>query len=87
MVWLYFMTAGGDMKYQPAFDIWQMPVAFYKYIQRGQWVYAGDKKHKGVFLGVKRNGIVVVAWYENAKRSDSYNNYVVSLTQYAKGQA
>lgn len=74
------------MQYQESFDIWAMPTAFYKHIKRGQWVYAGDKANKGIFLGVKPSGTVVVAWYGNAKRQASFREYVASLTSYAKGK-
>jgi hypothetical protein len=73
------------MKYQPSFDLWAMPVPFYKHIRRGQWVYARDKANKGIFLGVKPSGTVVVAWYGNAKRHASFRAYVSTLTAYAKG--
>jgi hypothetical protein len=54
-------------------------------LQPGQWVYAGDKDSKGQFLGVKKNDVVVVAWYGNAKGHRSYYDYVRSLRQFAKG--
>ena len=71
------------MKYQPAFNVWAMPDAFYKHIQPGQWVYAGDKTNKGIFLGVRKSGSVVVAWYQNAKRHKSFREYVKTLHNYA----
>jgi hypothetical protein len=37
------------MKYIQAFDIWNIPNELIKYIQPGQWVYAGDKDNKGIF--------------------------------------
>lgn len=72
------------MQYQKAFDIWAMPAPFYKHIQRGQWVYAGRADNKGIFLGVKPNGTVVVAWYGNAKRQN-FREYIKTLTAYSKG--
>lgn len=72
------------MKYQPMFNIWEVPTVLYKHIKRGQWVYAGDKDNKGIFIGVKKSGVVVVAWYHNAKRND-YRDYVQNLTNYCKG--
>lgn len=74
------------MQYQKAFDIWAMPTPFYKHIQRGQWVYAGSTDNKGVFIGVKPSGTVVVAWYGNAKRQPNFRDYIATLTNYAKGK-
>ncbi len=71
------------MKFQPSFDIWSMPVDFYKHIQSGQWVYAGDKSNKGIFLGIKKSGVVVVAWYGNAKNAKSFREYIKTLHAYA----
>jgi len=71
------------MKYQAAFNVWDMPAAFYKHIQIGQWVYAGDKQNKGIFLGIKESGSVVVAWYGNAKSKSSYREYIKALREYA----
>jgi hypothetical protein len=74
------------MKYQPAFNVWAMPDAFYKHIQTGQWVYAGSKDNKGIFLGVRKSGTVVVAWYHNAKSHKSFREYVKTLHHYASGK-
>lgn len=52
-------------------------------LQPGQWVDNGGSK--GVFLGVKSNGIVVVAWQDNARASKDYRGYVKALREYAKG--
>lgn len=53
----------------------------------GQWVCttsdATDKTSKGIFLGVKPSGVVVVAWYMNAKGRDSFRGYVRALRDYA----
>ena len=74
------------MKYQAAFNVWSMPAAFYQHIQVGQWVYAGDKQNKGIFLGIKKSGTVVVAWYGNAKNQKSFKAYIKALHTYAKGE-
>ena len=51
------------MKYQKPINIWNVvPASRVKDIQVGQWVYAGDKEDKGIFLGVKPSGVVVCAW-------------------------
>ena len=71
------------MKYQPMFNIWEMPHAFYSHIQPGQWVYAGDRENKGIFCGVKPSGIVVVAWYGNAKNQD-FRGYIRAVMCYAR---
>jgi len=74
------------MKYQQPINIWNVvPAARIKDIQPGQWVYAGDKADKGIFLGVRSTGVIVCAWYRNAKNSHDFKGYVKSLRQYAQG--
>jgi hypothetical protein len=46
-------------------------------LQPGQWVYSVDMDSMGRFLGVKRNGIVVVSWSRKLA-------IVKALRQYAK---
>lgn len=80
-------SKGSAMKYQPSINIWNVvPASRIKDIQPGQWVYAGDKSNKGVFLGVKPSGVVVCAWYENAKGAESFRGYIRTLRQYALNQ-
>lgn len=72
------------MKYQKPINIWNVvPTSRIKDIQAGQWVYAGDKENKGIFLGVKPSGTIVCAWYHNAKNSKDFRGYVKTLRQYA----
>lgn len=73
------------MQFIHAFDIWSVPTALLKNAQPGQWVYAGNPADKGRFLGVKKSGVVVVAWHGNAKNQGNYGEYVKTLRQYAKG--
>jgi hypothetical protein len=73
------------MKFTHAFNIWEVPSELLKHAQAGQWVYAGDKSNKGIFLGVKRSGTIVVAWYGNAKGQQSFKSYIKTLRTYAKG--
>ena len=73
------------MQFMPSFNIWEVPAPLLAKAQPGQWVYAGDKENKGIFLGVKRSGTVVVAWYGNAKGRESFKGYVKTLRAYAKG--
>jgi hypothetical protein len=65
------------MKFAPSFNIYDVPVSLLRHAQPGQWVYAGDKGAMGRFVGIKKNGIVVVSWKRTA---DS----VKTLRQYAK---
>jgi hypothetical protein len=54
----------------------------------GQWVSTTTtptKGSKGIFLGVKPSGTVVVAWYMNAKGQKSFRQYVQALRHYARG--
>ena len=73
------------MRYLPAFDIWQVPTELLPYVQPGQWVYAGDKEHRGRFFGVKKSGNVVVAWRNNALNSKAPKEYYRFMRRYAKG--
>lgn len=66
------------MKFVTAFNVFDVPRSLLRHAQPGQWVYAGDKGAMGKFLGVKKNGIVVVSW---SRKVDS----VKTLRQYAKG--
>jgi hypothetical protein len=76
------------LNFVKAFNIWDLPVESLAAIVRpGQWVYAGDRDSMGRFLGVKRNGIVVVAWRENARRyPDGKKAYYRQLRNYALGR-
>jgi hypothetical protein len=73
------------MKYTTAFNVWEVPVELLKHAQAGQWIYAGERSNKGIFLGVKRSGVVVVAWYGNIKNQHDKIGYVRTLRKYAKG--
>jgi hypothetical protein len=72
------------MRYQKAINIWNISDSEIKKLQGGQWVYGGDLNNKGVFLGVKKSGTVVVAWLGNARFQDSYKGYIKALSQYAR---
>lgn len=72
------------MRYQKAINIWNISDSEIKKLQGGQWVYGGDLNNKGVFLGVKRSGTVVVAWLGNARFQDSYKGYIKALSNYVR---
>jgi hypothetical protein len=73
------------MKFQRTFDIWSVPAPLYKHIQPGQWVYAGDRSNKGIYLGLTQRGTVVCAWYQNAKAQGrgKFKWYIRTLRNYA----
>jgi hypothetical protein len=71
------------MQYQKAFDIWAMPTEFYKFIQPGQWVYAGDKNNIGRFYGIKSTGVAVVAWLGNARKHPKPSEYFKTIHTFA----
>lgn len=76
------------MKFAPSFNIWAVPADLLKHAQPGQWVYAGDRSNKGRFLGVKRSGVIVVAWLGNIRNQGTHANrleYVRNLRNYAIG--
>ena len=75
------------MRYQPSFNIWDIPTPLYKHLQVGQWIYAGDRDNKGIFLGVKPSGTIVCAWHKNAQAhgKGQFNKYIKTLRTYAKG--
>jgi hypothetical protein len=73
------------MKYQKTVNIWNTAP---ESLQVGQWVTAGsDPTSKGIYLGVKPSGSVVVAWYMNAKGQRSFRKYIQTLRHYARGTA
>jgi hypothetical protein len=72
------------MKYIQAFNIWNIPNELVRYIQPGQWIYAGDKSNKGIFQGIKSNGIIVVAWKGNIDNKPNKRAYIQRLRIYAK---
>lgn len=72
------------MRYQKAINIWKMSDSEIKKLQAGQWVYGDDIKNKGMYLGVKKSGTVVVAWLGNASKQNNYQGYIKALSQYAR---
>ncbi len=73
------------MQYQKSVDIWQLSDKQIKQLQVGQWIFAGDTKNIGRFLGVKKSNTVVVAWHGNASFQESYSGYIQTLLNYARG--
>jgi hypothetical protein len=76
---------GAKMRYKKSVDIWQLSDKQIKKLQVGQWVFAGDTKNIGRFLGVKKSNTVVVAWHGNASFQKSYKGYIQTLLNYARG--
>ena len=72
------------MRYQKALDIWRLTDKQIQNLQTGQWIYGGNDKNLGRFLGVKKSGTVVVAWQGNASFQKSYIQYIKQLLNYAK---
>lgn len=72
------------MQYSKAINIWNLSDNEIKKLQVGQWIFGGDSKNLGRFLGVKKSGTVVVAWNGNAKFQVCYNGYIKQLLNYAK---
>lgn len=73
------------MKFKPSVNLWNLSSEERAKLQPGQWVYAGVKEDKGIYLGQKPSGSDVVAWYRNAKGRVSFRQYINDLRQYAKG--
>ena len=72
------------MKYKNSIDIWKLSDSEIEKLQPGQWVYAGgDTSNKGVYLGYKKSGTLVVAWKGNWHKIN-YRKYLTSLRDYAK---
>lgn len=73
------------MRYTPPVNIWDTNV-IPRNLQPGQWVYAGNEQDRGMFLGVRNQHTVVVAWLGNIRGHGSNRQaYIRSLRQYAKG--
>ena len=70
-------------RFLPAMNIWTSTEDERDTWQPGQWCYAGNKEDRGIYLGKKESGSIVVAWYQNAKNRKSYKEYVRSLRNYA----
>lgn len=73
------------MRFQKAIDLWSLSENQRKELKRGQWVYAGHPKDKGIWCGIRSSGSGVVAWYDNAKNRNNFWDYVKTLHEYAKG--
>jgi len=73
------------MRYSKPVDIWQLSDKQIKQLQVGQWVFAGESKNIGRFLGIKKSNTVVVAWQGNASFQESYKGYIQTLLNYARG--
>lgn len=72
------------MKYQKILDVWALTHEQIAKLQPGQWVKAGaSDTQRGVYLGTKPSGTVVVAWYGNAK-GHNYRAYIQTLRAYAR---
>jgi hypothetical protein len=77
------------MRYQPTLNIHNLTQGEIKRLHPGQWVtttHPSDKAAKGIYLGVKASGSVVVAWYMNARGHRgglTFRGYVKTLRQYA----
>jgi hypothetical protein len=74
------------MLYQKAIDIWTISDTEIKKLQAGQWVYGSDIKNKGMYLGMKKSGTIVVAWLGNASKQNNYRGYIKALSNYARGE-
>lgn len=74
------------MKYQPTVNIYSLTDAQISALQIGQWVATTDqiinRNERGIYLGTKPSGTVVVAWYGNAK-GNNYRAYIRTLRNYA----
>ena len=73
------------MRYQKSIDIWSISDSEISKLQRGQWIHGGKYDNKGIFLGVKPSGTIVVAWLGNMHWQKSYRGYIQTLLNYAKG--
>jgi hypothetical protein len=76
------------MRYQKTLNINNLDNDQLSRLQPGKWVTtasADDKSSTGVYLGVRKSGVVVVAWYMNAKAHGlgNFREYVKTLRQYA----
>jgi len=66
------------MKYEKAFNIWQLPSYLRGGIHPGQWVYAGDPNTKGQYLGQTKMGCDVVAWNHKPDTRNKLRQYAVN---------
>lgn len=71
------------MKFQKTVDISRFSPEDFKKLQPGQWI--SQCGAKGVYLGTRKGGSIVAAWYENARRTSNYSQYLADLRRYARG--
>ena len=81
------LPGANDMRYQPTINIHNLTDTQRAALQVGQWVATTDQvtkpEERGIYLGIKPSGSVVVAWYGNTKGRD-YRAYVQTLRAYAR---
>jgi hypothetical protein len=81
------LPGANDMRYQPTINIHNLTDTQRAALQVGQWVATTDQvtkpEERGIYLGIKPSGSVVVAWHGNAK-GHNYRVYVKTLRAYAR---
>ena len=63
------------MKYEKAFNIWQVPSYLRKHIHPGQWIYAGVKDNRGQYLGQTKSGVDIVVWKSKLDKRKQLREY------------
>lgn len=74
------------MKFQKTLNIANLSNEAISKLQIGQWVSNGTvvkREDRGQYLGTKKSGTIVVAWYGNSQ--GRFKQYTQSLLNYAKG--
>ncbi len=88
MAQLFTVTSKGSiMKFTKAFDVWSTAPDILKTMQTGQHVYAGCVTQKGIYIGTKPSGVIVVAWFDNIRKYAKHDKkaYIRTLINYSKG--
>lgn len=70
---------------QPQYNVWTMSDEFLSTLAPGTVVYAGSKDNTGIWCGIKKNGIKVVAWQGNIDNAKNPSDYIRALMSYSRG--
>ena len=66
-------------------DVWKATDAELAELEAGTMIYAGEESNTGIWCGIKKNGVKVVAWSGNIKGRKDADKYVSDLMKYAEG--
>lgn len=66
-------------------NVWTASDELLSTLKPGALVYAGQKNNLGVWCGIRKNGVKVVAWHGNIHGRRDAKKYIDNLMKYARG--